>query len=147
MGSKYAPLFILAAVLVLGGGIWAYLHFSAPPPAPAALTPEAKAYVQNLKLGPIEMRAADSYVNQTLTEFEGSITNGGNRTIRSLEIYCIFYDVYNQVVRRERTAVIRSSARPFQPGETRRYRLAFDDIPTAWNNQLPQLVIAQITFE
>jgi hypothetical protein len=147
MGSKQAPLFILAAVLVLGGGILAYLRFSGPPPGPAPLTPEAKAYVPSLKLGPIEMRAASSYVNQTLTEFEGSITNGGNRTIRSLEIYCVFYDVYNQVVRRERTAVIRSSARPLQPGETRRYRLAFDDIPSGWNNQLPELVIAQITFQ
>jgi len=33
-----------------------------------------------------------------------------------------------------------------KPGETRAFRLPFDDIPEGWNNQLPQLVIARIDF-
>ncbi len=146
MGNRQAPLFILAAVAILGGALWAYVHFAAPPAGPAPLTPEASAYVAYLKLGPIEIKAADSYVHQTLTEFAGTITNAGNRTVSSIEIYCVFYDAYGQVVRRERVSIVKPSSRPFQPGETRRYRLAFDDIPAGWNNRLPQLVIARIAF-
>ena len=33
-----------------------------------------------------------------------------------------------------------------KPGETRTFRLPFDDIPGGWNNQMPQLVIARIEF-
>jgi hypothetical protein len=33
-----------------------------------------------------------------------------------------------------------------KPGESRDFRLPFDDIPGSWNNQMPQLVIARIEF-
>jgi hypothetical protein len=33
------------------------------------------------------------------------------------------------------------------PGETKQFRLPFDDIPENWNQVMPQLVIAQIQFQ
>jgi hypothetical protein len=32
------------------------------------------------------------------------------------------------------------------PGETKPFRLPFDDIPESWNQMLPQIVIARIEF-
>ena len=57
MGSKNILIYIFAAIVVLGGAAAAYLHFAPPRDNAAALTPEAKAYVHNLKLGPVEMKA------------------------------------------------------------------------------------------
>jgi len=147
LGSKNILIYIFAAIVVLGGAAAAYLHFAPPRDNAAALTPEAKAYVHNLKLGPVEMKATDSYVNQTITEMDGTITNAGDRSIRSVEIYCFFYDAYGQLVLRERAAIVKPARVPFRPNDTRSYRLAFDDIPASWNNHLPQLVIAGIAFE
>ncbi len=148
MGSKTVLIVVLGVVAVLAGAGALYVRLSAPGSGgPPRLTPEAKAYVKYLKLGPVEMKATDSYVHQTITEFIGTINNGGSRAIESLDIYCIFYDTYGQIVLRERAAVIKASGRAFAPGETRSYRLAFDDIPQSWNNQMPQLVIAHIGFE
>ena len=110
---------------------------------PPRLTPEAKAYVRQLQLSEVSLKATDSYAQQTITEIEGKIANKGNRTVKEAELYCIFYNVYGEVVIRERVAIVKSV---LKPGESRPFRLPFDDIPDGWNNQMPQLVIAHIEF-
>jgi hypothetical protein len=126
---------VLAPLLLLACG-------SQPKPG-GPITPEAKAYVRNLKLSEISLKATESFSHQMLTEIEGKITNAGDRTVEYAEVACVFYDTIGQVVLRERAAIVR---RPLKPGETRPFRLPFDDIPQSWNNQLPQLVIAQLIF-
>jgi len=59
------------------------------------------------------------------------------------EVACVFYDSIGQMVLREKATIVR---RALKPGETQAFRLPFDDIPASWNNQMPQLVIAQIRF-
>jgi hypothetical protein len=112
-------------------------------PSERPLTAEGKAYVRNLQLSGVSMKATESYAKQTLTEIEGKIENTGNRTVSSAEVYCVFYDAYGQVVIRERVPIVKTE---LKPGETRSFRLPFDDIPSGWNNQMPQLVIASIVF-
>jgi hypothetical protein len=108
------------------------------------LTPEAKAYVRHLDLSNIQMKSTDTYLHQTLTEIEGNIQNQGTRTLRTVEIVCVFYDSYGQVALRERVPIVKS---PLGQSEIRAFRLAFDDIPDGWNHQMPNLVIASITFD
>lgn len=108
------------------------------------LTPEAKAYVQHLNLSDVEMKSTETYLKQVITEIEGKITNQGDRPLRSVEIVCVFYDAYSQVTLRERVAIVKSA---LKPGQTRAFRLPFDNIPASWNSQMPNLVIAAITFD
>jgi predicted component of type VI protein secretion system len=108
-----------------------------------ALTAEAKAYSHNLQLSEVTLKATESYTQQTVTEIEGKITNSGGRNVRHAEVYCVFYDRYAQVVKRERVPIIKTILRP---GETRAFRLPFDDLPQSWNDQMPNLVIAGIDF-
>lgn len=105
------------------------------------LTAEAKAYVRNLKLSEVAMQANESYGGQVVTEIVGKITNSGDHTVEHAEVACVFYDSINQLILRERVPLLKA---PLKPGETRSFRLPFDDIPGSWNNQMPQLVIAQI---
>lgn len=105
------------------------------------LTPEAKAYVRNLKLSEVALKANESYAGQVITEIDGKITNNGDRTVEHAEVACVFYDSISQLILRERVPIVKT---PLKPGETRLFRLPFDDIPASWNNQMPQLVIAQI---
>jgi len=137
-------IYTAAVLLFLGGiGAWFVLRTSASSSVPSPLTAEAKAYVRNLKLSEVTMKATESYVGQTVTEIEGKITNGGGRLAQRVDVYCIFYNAYGEVVIRERVPIVRTA---LKPGETRAFRLPFDDIPEGWNNQLPQLVIARIDF-
>jgi hypothetical protein len=141
-------LVILALVLAGGAGLW-YLERQSGRVITTlpVLTAEAKAYTRNLKLSEVELKAADTFLKQTLVEIVGKITNAGDRRLRSVEINCVFYDPYGQVVLRERVPIVRSRTGGLNAGETKSFRLPFDNIPESWNQALPQLVIAQIVFD
>lgn len=141
------PIYILAALLVLGGALFYYLEFVSKGPVPElSLTPEAKAYVHNLKLSDVEIKASESYFKQVVVEIEGKVENSGDRNLKLVDIYCIFYDNYGQLVLRRRVPIVSEKMGGLKPGETKSFRLPFDDLPGSWNHAMPRLVIAGIKF-
>ena len=143
--SRLSPALVIAlAVTVVGLGLWWYMSTrpgEAPEPPP--LTPEAKAYTRNLQLSGVEMKATANYAGATVVEITGNITNAGDRPVNRVELNCVFYDPYSQVVLRERVAIVRSR---LDPGQTREFRLPFENLPGSWNQAMPNLVIAHIDF-
>ena len=140
---------VIGVVLVLGLGGFLYLDRTAKqgPPAPPPLTQEGRAYAGNLKLGNVSMKAHESYLKQGVVEITGDIQNAGDRTLKLVEIVCVFYDAYGQVALRERVPIVSAKLGVAPPGQTRPFRLAFDNVPEAWNQTMPQLVIAGIQFQ
>ena len=142
MTTKVGIITLAIALALIGGLLWFVNRPHAASAAPP-LSADAKAYVRNLQLSDVTMKATESYVGQTVTEIEGKIGNSGTRTIQHADVYCVFYNSFGQVILRERVPIV---ATGLKPGETRAFRLPFDDIPGGWNNQMPQLVIAHIEF-
>jgi hypothetical protein len=142
VGSKTA-IYVLVIALALAGGLLWFVNRPKPVEATTPLSADAKAYVRNLQLTEVSMKATESYVKQMVTEIEGKITNSGARTVQHADVYCVFYNSYGEVILRERVPLVVTD---LKPGQTRAFRLPFDDIPGGWNNQLPQLVIARIEF-
>ena len=142
------PLYYVAAVVILlaaaGWGYMQYLdrHGSGDIP----LTAEARAYTRNLQLSDVEMKASENYFQQAVVEIEGKIANTGDRPLDTVEIYCVFRDPYGQLVLRRRLAIVSVRMGGLKPGETKSFRLPFDDLPVSWNQAMPQLVIAGVKF-
>jgi hypothetical protein len=137
---------VILAFAAMGlAGYW-YLSRPGAKPQPPPLTGVAKAYVHNLRLSDVEMQKHESYLGQSLVEITGSIGNDGDRVLKSVEIHLVFYDAYGQVVLRERRAIVDTKMHSLAPGQTKPFRLAFDNIPDEWNQAMPQLVIAAIAF-
>lgn len=114
------------------------------PSNPPAITAEGKAYARNLKLSEVAMQGSESFAGGRLVEILGKIQNGGERVVKQVDIHCVFYDTYNQVVTRQRLSIVKNG---LKPGEMKSFRLPFDTIPDSWNQALPQVVIAAIVFE
>jgi hypothetical protein len=142
-------IFILIGLILAGGAAFWYLEHQSRnySPPKAVLTPEGKAYVKYLQLSDVAMKATDAYVKQRLVEIVGKITNAGGRRLKSVDLNCVFYDYYGQVVLRERVSIVRSRMGGLNPGETKDFRLPFDTMPESWNQAMPQLVIAEVLFE
>lgn len=138
--------YVVGIFVLLGAGAWWFLERDPAPAPPPVLTPEAKAYVRNLKLADVGIKATESLAKQVLVEIEGKITNNGDRTLKLVEINCVFYDPYGQVVLRERVPIIGRRTGTLAPSQTKSFRLPFDNLPGSWNQSMPQLVIAQIVF-
>jgi Protein of unknown function (DUF3426) len=143
------PSAVVAAVVLAAGavGFW-YLDRASkqPPPPLPPITGEAKAYVRNLKLSDVDMSAHEDYFQQRIVEIVGNIQNTGDRTLDLVEINCVFYDPYGQLVLRQRVPIVSRKAGGLAPGVAKPFRLPFDNIPESWNNVMPQMVIARIDF-
>ena len=139
--------YVAAALALFGLGIFLYTQYVAKhAPSDAPLAPEAKAYVKNLKLSDVDIKANKSYLNQMVVEINGKIGNAGDRPLDTVEIYCIFYDSYGQMVLRSRVPIVSPRMGGLKPGDTKSFRLPFDEIPESWNQAMPQLVIAGVKF-
>ncbi len=147
-GQATSPLLYPAvAIALLGGAVYGYLQWSPRSTGQdLALTPEAKAYARSLKLDDVTMTATGSYIGQTVVEIEGTIANAGVRPLDTVEIYCIFHDAYGQLVLRKRLPIVSPRMGGLKPGETKSFRLPFDELPESWNQAMPQLVIAGVKF-
>jgi len=140
---------VIGLVLVLGLGGFFYLDRASkkPPPEPPPLTGEARAYAGKLKLTNVEMKAHESYLKQSVVEIVGNIQNVGDRIVKTVEIRCVFYDAYGQVVLRERVPIVSPKIGAVAPSQIKPFRLPFDNVPESWNQVLPLLVMAGIEFQ
>lgn len=139
-----APLIVLALVVPIAGGlIWWSQRTPQDISSASPASPDAKAYTQHLKLSETDMKATANFAGAAIVEVTGKITNTGGRILERVELNCIFYDVAGQVVLRERVPLVKGV---LKPGETKAFRLPFEGIPQSWNQAMPQLVIAQISF-
>ncbi len=144
-------LVVIGVFLALGVAGFLYLNYKAkqPPRPTCPRSPgDARDYVRagHLPISEVQMAAHESYLKQQVVEITGKIGNTGNRVIETAEIYCVFYDAYGQVILRERVPIVSKKMGKLAPGETKDFRLPFDNIPESWNQALPQIVIARIEF-
>ena len=147
--SAIPPVAIVIGILVVAGLAGFYLLDRAArkgPPAPPPLSGEARVYVRSLQLLDVNMDAHESYLKQSVVEISGKIGNNGDRVLQLVEINCVFYDAYGQVVLRERVPIVNRKMGSLAPGEIKGFRLAFDSIPESWNQAMPQMIIANIVF-
>ena len=145
--ANRVPYLIVGIVLILAGAGFVYLRETASTgPTAMVLSPEARAYVKNLKLSEVGMKANESYMGGAVVEITGKITNNGPSELKQVDLYCVFYDTMNQVVLRAPVSIVRAKTGGLASGATRDFRLPFDSLPQSWNNDMPQLVIGQIVF-
>jgi hypothetical protein len=147
---------VIGAVMVVGLAGFFYLQSAAkrPAAAPAPLTGPAKDYVKFLKFVSADgktqespqMQAHESYMKLSVVEITGNIQNTGDRVLEAVEINCVFTDPYGNVLLRERVPIVSKKMGKLAPGETKAFRLAFDNVPESWNQAMPQMVIARIEF-
>ena len=145
-GTPVALIVAVVAALALGGGVLALARYSAGSKGLVELTPEAKAYTKSLGLADVEMKATEAYLGNAVVEVTGKITNKGDRAVQQVDLMCVFYDLGGQLLTRERVAIVKPRNGALKPGETRAFRLPFDNLGQTWNQRMPQMVIAGIVF-
>jgi len=141
-----APVIVAGVfVLALLGGV-VYLNRPVAKSPESGASSEAKAYLHNLELTDVTMKATENFMKQRVVEVEGNIANKGPRTLESIDVYCLFYGVDGREVYRERVPIVAAKGPDLKPGAARAFRLPFDTLPDSWNQVVPKMVIARMTF-
>ena len=109
--------------------------------------PQEQAYAQRIHFHDIQMAQSSNLLNQEFTYVAGTISNGGDRTVRALEATFEFRDQFNQVILRETERLITRNAQTLASGQDRDFQLTLEHIPSDWNRQYPSIRITGLILE
>ncbi|HEX4038164.1 MAG TPA: DUF2393 family protein [Acidobacteriaceae bacterium] len=142
--------------IVILGLVVAFAHRGEPAnPGGAGLAP-ADPYAASLPISRVQMSEANSMVGNN-TYIDGQITNTGDKVVTGITVQVAFRDATNQIVQKNTMAVnlIRTrepyvdtepvSAAPIGPRQSAAFRLIFDHVAEAWNQNYPEIRIIQVT--
>ncbi len=146
-GPPVAALVIAIALLLTAATVGFFWWQSRVPEQARELSEEARQYLAHLDLSGVEMKAEDSFLEQTIVAIEGKITNTGEKTVSLVEVDCVFRDPYGVEIDRQRVIIVGRKTGLLHAGATLPFRLAFDAVPPEWNQTMPSLFIAQLELE
>ncbi len=140
-------LFLLAGAGIIGLLLlvfWTPSHQvprPAPRPKPLPFGPAERGYADKVKFQNLKMSRFENMFKQQVTYVAGVIDNGGDRTVRDVEITVEFHNVENQVVLSQTLRPMEPKPVAIPPGQGQTFRLAFDQIPDGWNEDYPTIRI------
>jgi hypothetical protein len=153
--SNLRPILLGLALVVVVVGIGAFLlrtdsKIAAPPPHP---------YAASLKLSDLRMSAAENFIGSTVTYLDGTVTNGGGKTVSHAVVHVSFKDSLGQVAQADDVPLhvlqatgpyaeaVDLSISPLAPGQSRPFRLTFEHVTADWNHEYPQLQVNDVSVK
>jgi hypothetical protein len=150
--SSRRIIYISVAVVIVIAIVCAFLLRT--PPKTASGPPP---YAANLKLSDFKMSAAENFVGATVSYVDGTIANTGNQTVTHVQVQVNFKDDIGQLAQREDIPLqvlktdgpypeaVDFTLSPLPPGQSKPFRLTFESISAAWNHQVPEIQITEVT--
>jgi hypothetical protein len=152
--SSLRPILIGIVIVGIVVGVLALIFRAqqkkpAPPPAYAAF----------LKFSDLKTSAAQNFAGITVNYLDGTITNTGDKTVVHAMVQILFRDELGQMAQREELPIhilrtggpydeaVDLSLSPLAPGESKPFRLTFENISAQWNHAYPDLQITQVTVK
>jgi hypothetical protein len=114
------------------------------------------AYAAHLKFVDLKTSAAQNFVGATVSYIDGAITNDGDMTVIHAVVQVTFKDEMGQTAQRDDLPirVLRTGGpydeavdlnfSPLAPGESKPFRLTFENISAQWNHAYPDLQITDV---
>lgn len=151
------PWIIALVVVVLAIGALLAISHRQPPanPGGAGLAP-ADPYAASLPITNLQMSQAGNMAGSQTTYIDGQISNNGRATVTAITVQVAFHGFSNPISSKQTMplTLIRTrqpyvdtqpvSAAPLDPGQTREFRLIFDNIPQDWDQNYPEIRIIQV---
>jgi hypothetical protein len=148
---SFALLLAAAAIVIMLAGFYLWPGRQSPSGGRTQVAhppfgPEERAYAAKIRIENLALSRAENFLHQEVTTLAGELVNGGDRTLREVEVTVEFYDEMNQIALRDSRLAITSAAPPIAPAETRPFDVSFEHIPTSWNMQPPSVRVTGLLF-
>ena len=117
------------------------------------------AYAANLKFSDLQTSAAQNFVGATVSYLDGTVTNTGDKTVIHAVVQITFKDDLGQTAQREEIPIrvlrtggpyneaVDLNVSPLASGQSKQFRLTFENISAQWNHAYPDLQITQVTLK
>jgi hypothetical protein len=108
---------------------------------------EDLSYASQVTFSDLHLSAAENFLGQQVVYLDGEITNRGSKAVRQLKVRMFFHDLMNQVVLREEQELWGERSDHLGAGQARSFQVRFDQVPDAWNRQVPELQIVHLQVQ
>ncbi len=117
---------------------------------------EPPSYAANLKFSDLKVSAAQNFVGATVSYLDGTIENSGDQTVIHAVVQVTFKDDMGQTAQREEVPIhvlriggpyeeaVDLNLSPLAPGQSRPFRLTFENISAEWNHAYPDMRVTQV---
>ncbi|HTR24582.1 MAG TPA: hypothetical protein VMI10_11410 [Terriglobales bacterium] len=152
--SSFRPILIgLVIVVVVVGAIVFFFRSDQKKPA------EPSPYAANIKFSDLKASAAQNFAGATVNYLDGTIANNGNQTVIHAVVQVTFKDDMGQTAQKEEVPIhvlrtggpydeaVDLNISPLQPGQTKPFRLTFEDISAQWNHAYPDMQVTQVVVK
>jgi hypothetical protein len=149
--SSLRPVLVgIAVVAVIVGILALILRSEQKKPA------EPSPYAANLKFSDLKASAAQNFAGATVSYLDGVITNTGNQTVIHATVQVTFKDDMGQTAQREELPIhvlriggpydeaVDLNLSPLAPGQSKPFRLTFENISNQWNHAYPDMQVKQV---
>ena len=114
------------------------------------------AYAANLKFSDLKTSAAQNFVGATVSYIDGAISNTSDKTVIHALVQITFKDDMGQTAQREELPIrvlrtggpydeaVDLNLSPLGPGQSKPFRLTFENISAQWNHAYPDLQVTQV---
>lgn len=107
-----------------------------------------EAYREQVALSSLGLAKGENFLGDEIFYVEGTLTNGGESTIRKVELTFRFKDSLDQVVLKEaRTALEYRGKRGIAPQKAAEFQVAFENLPRDWNYVVPEVQVSGIGLQ
>lgn len=115
------------------------------------------AYAASLQFSDLKISAAQNFAGATFSYFDGTITNTGDKTVTHAVAQVTFKDDMGQMAQRGEIPIrilrtggpydeaVDLNLSPLAPGQSKPFRLTFENISAQWNHAYPDLQITQVS--
>jgi hypothetical protein len=146
---RLVVLAVTTVILLLGFFLWRASTRRVQPAASGsqdAQGPDERAYMSKVGVDHVEISRAENFLHQEVTTISGEISNGGNRSLASVELTIEFYDDLNQIAQRETRSLFGPPGPPIPPGDHREFEVSFEHISSSWNMRQPVIKVMAVEF-
>jgi hypothetical protein len=117
------------------------------------------AYAASLTFSDLKTSAAQNFVGATVSYLDGMIANTGDKTVVRAVVQVTFKDDMGQMAQREELPIrvlrtggpydeaVDLNLSPLGPGESKPFRLTFENISAQWNHAYPELQLIDVTVK
>ena len=121
--------------------------------------PAPPPYAANLKFSDLRASAAQNFVGATISYLDGTVTNSGSQTVIHAIVQVTFKDDLGQTAQREELPIrvlrtggpydeaVDFNMSPLEPGQSKPFRLTFENISAQWNHAYPDMQVTQISVK
>jgi hypothetical protein len=139
-------------ILLLVAGVVVATHFAGRHGPSAAsekfpFGPAEQAYAGSIHFDGIHMSRSSNLLNQEFTYVAGTLSNGGSRSLRGLDVTLEFRDPFNQLILSDTERLLEPVSIPLAPGQQRDFQVTLEHVPAEWNQQVPVFRVTGLILE